>query len=40
MLATDGLPTDVEGNESEEVFQDFIEALRMLEGLPVWVVIR
>jgi hypothetical protein len=34
------LPTDEDGNESEEVFQDFIEALRMLEGLPVWVVIR
>lgn len=34
------LPTDEEGGESEEVFQDFIAALRMLEGLPVWVVIR
>lgn len=40
VLATDGLPTDEEGGESEEVFQDFIAALRMLEGLPVWVVIR
>jgi len=34
------LPTDDNGGESEDVFQDFIAALRMLEGLPVWVVIR
>jgi hypothetical protein len=33
-LSVHRLPTDEDGGESEEVFQDFIAALRMLEGLP------
>jgi hypothetical protein len=33
-LSAHRLPTDEDGGESEEVFQDFIAALRMLEGLP------
>eukprot|EP00980_Cylindrotheca_fusiformis_P001988 scaffold443_cov125-Cylindrotheca_fusiformis.AAC.37 len=40
IIATDGLPTDDEGNEGKEIRQDFVRALRSLEGLPVWVVIR
>jgi Mg-chelatase subunit ChlD len=40
ILATDGLPTDMNGNCSETIQQQFVEALRALEGLPVWVVIR
>lgn len=33
VIATDGLPTDTNK-------QGFVETLRLLEGLPVWVVIR
>ena len=39
-LATDGLPTDDYGGSGEVHRQRFVEALRNLEGLPVWVVIR
>ena len=40
VLATDGLPTDDYGSSGEVHRQRFVEALRNLEGLPVWVVIR
>jgi|EP00521_Asterionellopsis_glacialis_P015048 Mg-chelatase subunit ChlD len=40
VLATDGLPTDYRGICSEAQKRDFVTALRSLEGLPVWVVIR
>ena len=40
ILATDGLPTDSAGYGGEAIQQQFVEALRKLEGLPVWVVIR
>jgi len=40
ILATDGLPTDEQGMYNDYVRQQFISSLRMLEGLPVWVVIR
>jgi uncharacterized protein YqgQ len=38
--ATDGLPSDTNGNSSETVKRDFEAALRGLENLPVWVVVR
>ena len=37
VLSTDGLPTDIYGSES---LDQFVEALRLLEGLPVLIVIR
>jgi len=40
ILATDGLPTDNHGNPSEYVKKLFVDSLRRLEGLPVWLVIR
>jgi len=40
ILATDGLPTDEAGNGDEFYKRDFVDALRSLEGLPVWIVVR
>ena len=40
VVATDGLPTDECGYGGEVHQKEFVEALRLLEGLPVWVVIR
>lgn len=40
ILATDGLPTNREGECNEYTKDEFIAALRSLEGLPVWLVIR
>jgi len=40
VLATDGLPTDERGMAGKEASNDFVHALRSLEGLPVWIVIR
>lgn len=40
VLATDGLPTDELGHGGPSQQQQFVETLRLLEGLPVWVVIR
>ena len=40
ILATDGLPTDERGIGGEMQKQLFIDAMRTLEGLPVWIVIR
>jgi len=40
VIATDGLPTNEHGVGGSHVSQQFVESLRMLEGLPVWVVIR
>jgi hypothetical protein len=40
VLATDGLPTDDQGYGGEDITQEFIKALRALEGLPIWLVIR
>ena len=39
-IASDGLPTDERGYCGESHKQEFVESLRLLEGLPVWVVIR
>merc|ERR1712013_661615 len=40
ILATDGLPTDGMGYGGEAAQKQFVRALRGLEGLPLWVVIR
>jgi Mg-chelatase subunit ChlD len=40
VLATDGLPTDTFGISSQATRAEFETALRCLEGLPVWLVIR
>jgi hypothetical protein len=40
ILATDGLPTNKQGYGGKEVMDEFVSALRSLEGLPVWLVIR
>ena len=40
VIATDGLPTDERGYGGKEHQQQFVNALRMLEGFPVWLVIR
>eukprot|EP00566_Odontella_aurita_P011130 CAMPEP_0113533784 /NCGR_PEP_ID=MMETSP0015_2-20120614/4801_1 /TAXON_ID=2838 /ORGANISM="Odontella" /LENGTH=407 /DNA_ID=CAMNT_0000432883 /DNA_START=113 /DNA_END=1336 /DNA_ORIENTATION=- /assembly_acc=CAM_ASM_000160 len=40
ILATDGLPTDDNGVCNEYYKRDFVDAIRGVEGLPVWVVVR
>jgi Mg-chelatase subunit ChlD len=40
IVATDGLPTNKRGISDTAVQKQFVEALRSLQGLPVWVVIR
>lgn len=40
VLATDGLPTDAQGYSNSFARQQFVDALRSLEGLPVWIVVR
>ena len=39
-IATDGLPSDDHGYSGQNHKDEFVQALRSLEGLPVWVVIR
>jgi hypothetical protein len=40
VLATDGLPSDDSGYATEYVKNEFVGALRSLQSLPVWVVVR
>ena len=40
ILATDGIPTNRRGYKSDRTRAEFVEALRSLEGLPVWLIIR
>ena len=41
VIVTDGVPTDEDGSDSNPAAEDdFMDALRGLEGLPVWVVVR
>jgi len=40
ILATDGLPTDARGYGGTAIQQQFVHALRSLESLPVWLVVR
>jgi len=40
VIATDGLPTDEEGYGGEYVTDEFLRAVKSLESLPVWLVVR
>ena len=40
VLATDGLPSNSLGETNEYIKEQFVQSLRALEGLPVWLVIR
>ena len=40
VLATDGIPTNLDGESPEEVREEFVKALQSLEALPVWTVVR
>jgi len=40
VLATQGLPTNERGETSHLVVQEFVDLLRSLEALPVWIVLR
>jgi hypothetical protein len=40
ILATDGLPSNEQGICNDFIRKQFVESLRSLEGLPVWLVIR
>lgn len=40
VLATDGIPTNLDGESPQEVRDEFVEALKSLEALPVWTVVR
>lgn len=40
ILATDGLPSNERGHSGEKELDEFTEAVKSLEGLPVWIVIR
>jgi hypothetical protein len=40
VIATDGLPSNSQGQTSNRDKKEFVESLRQLEGLPVWVVVR
>lgn len=40
VLATDGLPSDTYGVSGSHQLTEFKDALRSLQGLPVWIVIR
>jgi Mg-chelatase subunit ChlD len=40
VLATDGIPTNDQGFSSDAITTEFVNSLRSLEGLPVWIVVR
>jgi hypothetical protein len=40
VLATDGLPSNERGESTDAVQQGFIDALRSLQSLPIWIVVR
>lgn len=40
VLATDGLPSNPYGESSEAVLREFLLALKSIQSLPVWIVIR
>lgn len=40
VVATDGLPSDDYGNSSDAVNKLFVDSIRRLQTLPVWIVIR
>lgn len=40
VVATDGLPSNESGDSNSQTRYDFEQALRSLEGLPIWIVVR
>lgn len=40
VLATDGIPTNRDGESTRETRDNFVEALKSLNSLPVWIVVR
>ena len=40
VIATDGIPSDDQGNVTVQVQNEFVDALKRLQRLPVWIVIR
>jgi hypothetical protein len=40
VIATDGIPSDKYGESPDEIRMAFCEALKMLQTLPVWIVLR
>lgn len=40
ILATDGLPSNNLGVSGESELKEFTDAVRLLEGLPIWIVVR
>jgi len=40
ILATDGLPSNNLGVSGESELKEFTDAMRLLEGLPIWIVVR
>jgi hypothetical protein len=40
VLATDGIPTNLDGESPQEVREEFVKALKSLQALPVWTVVR
>lgn len=40
VLATDGLPSNQYGESSDAVLKEFVIALKALQSLPVWIVVR
>jgi hypothetical protein len=40
ILATQGLPTNEQGETSPQVVQEFVQTLRSFEAFPVWLVLR
>jgi hypothetical protein len=40
VLATDGIPTNRDGESTRETRDNFVEALKSLNSLPVWIIVR
>jgi hypothetical protein len=40
IICTDGLPSDEQGISTRSIQQEFVDTLRSLGGLPVWLVVR
>jgi len=40
IIATDSIPSNERGHSGHQQRQEFAEALRLLEGLPIWIAIR
>jgi hypothetical protein len=40
IIATDGLPSDSDGNSTQDVMDEFEDEIRSFKHLPVWIVVR